>query len=102
MFFDSLFYRLRNSKHIKTGGGDDLRFSTDFEDIIYVLENRKSALDELLAADVEAKKYLITCFAELLKYPDIDEGIFAHLEQPTAISESHRIKNIFQEIIDSD
>jgi predicted nucleotidyltransferase len=85
----------------KDRGGDDLRFSTDFEDIVYVLENRKSAPEELLAALSSVRSYLKEEFKTLLAHPDLDEGFISHLEPRTAPQQAEKIKDIFQQVIDS-
>lgn len=59
-------------------GNGDGRTSTDFEEIIYVLENRRSIWDEMLSAPQEVKKFLIQEFTELAKNPYLEEWIDAH------------------------
>jgi predicted nucleotidyltransferase len=41
-------------------GGDDLRQSRDFEDIIYILDNCTSILEDIRNADEDVKNYLKT------------------------------------------
>lgn len=48
-------------------GNNNFRFSTDFEDIVYVLENGKNVVEELTAADKDVKSYLKNEFAVMLK-----------------------------------
>lgn len=58
-----------------TYGEYDGRFSSDFEDIIYVLENRRAVWNEMSMASEGLREYLITEFEKMLKHPDIEEWI---------------------------
>ena len=84
----------------KGRGGDDLRFSSDFEDIIYVLENRRSTFEELKRTNGKIKDYLVEEWKKLLADPDFDEGIYAHLEPPTAAEQSKRIKAMLKAFVE--
>lgn len=64
----------------KGRGKNDGRTSSDFEDIIYVLENRKKIWEEMKASKNELKEYLRTEFKNLLKNPGIEEWIDCHVE----------------------
>lgn len=59
-------------------GKGDGRTSSDFEDIIYVLENRRSIWDEMRAAPKELKSYLTEQFAALARNPYLEEWIDGH------------------------
>lgn len=65
----------------KGRGKNDGRTSSDFEDIIYVLENRKKIWDEMNGTEKELKNYLKTEFKNLLTHPNIDEWIDCHVER---------------------
>lgn len=56
-------------------GEYDGRFSSDFEDIIYVLENRRAIWNEMNMASEGVREYLIKEFDKMLKHPDIEEWI---------------------------
>jgi len=60
-------------------GLGDLRTSSDFEDIVYILRNRGSVLDEVEAADGRVRQYLGVSFKGLLSSSTIDEAIDAVL-----------------------
>jgi predicted nucleotidyltransferase len=64
----------------KGRGGNDGRTSSDFEDIIYVLENRVGIWDEMKEAKKELKEYLQIEFRNLLKNSSIQEWIDCHVE----------------------
>lgn len=56
-------------------GGNDLRQSHDFEDIIYVLDNCQSLMTDIAYADAEVKAYLKTVCSNLLQMNSLLEGI---------------------------
>jgi len=56
----------------------DPRYSQDLEDIIFILENRRTIWEEMLNASEAVKEYLINEFKELYKYRYIEELIDGH------------------------
>ena len=73
-------------------GMADLRTSSDFEDIVYVLRNRESVLDELKAADGRVKQYLSSSFRGLLSANMVDEAIDAVLGYGEPASARTRVR----------
>ncbi|MBI3882972.1 MAG: nucleotidyl transferase AbiEii/AbiGii toxin family protein [Sphingobacteriales bacterium] len=65
----------------KGRGKNDGRTSKDFEDIIYVLENRESIWDEMNNTNKSVKEYLRFEFLVLLNNPNLFEWIDAHVER---------------------
>lgn len=63
----------------KSRGGNDGRMSHDFEDMVYVMENRASLWDEIANADVRLKVYLKEWFSELLGQRYAQEWISANV-----------------------
>jgi predicted nucleotidyltransferase len=59
-------------------GKNDGRTSTDFEDIVFVLENRFSIWEELNVAPDDVKNYLKDVLRQLLKTPHFEEWINSH------------------------
>lgn len=57
---------------------NDGRMSTDFEDIIFVLENRSTIWDELDNTTPDLKAYLQNEFKNFLENPSLDEWVDAH------------------------
>jgi predicted nucleotidyltransferase len=76
-------------------GKNDGRTSRDFEDIVYVLDNRKSIWQELRDCDQELLAYLKEQSACLLENKHIEEWISAHIEPKTA---AHRARIILDEL----
>jgi hypothetical protein len=56
-------------------GGNDLRQSHDFEDIIYILDNCSDIVDNIIASNPSVKMYLKKECQKLLENPNITEGI---------------------------
>lgn len=65
----------------KGRGKNDGRTSQDFEDIIYILENRSSIWEEINNSNVNVLNYLRSEFLNLLKSPYIIEWIDGHVER---------------------
>ena len=63
----------------KNRGSDDGRTSSDFEDIVFVLENRRSIWEEVNTADEKVRKYLKDEFKNLLINPYIEEWVDSHV-----------------------
>jgi predicted nucleotidyltransferase len=63
--------------------GKDPRTSYDFEDIIYVLDNRTTLVKEILESASEVKSFLLIEFKTLLQDTSYQEAIMAHLEPAT-------------------
>jgi len=60
-------------------GGNDLRQSHDFEDIIYILDNCSNIVEYISASKPDVKEYLKSECQKLLENPNITEGIEAAL-----------------------
>ncbi len=71
-------------------GNSDGRTSKDFEDIIFVLDNRSSIWEDLLLYE-RVKEYIKNEFAKLLSLPHINEWISAHLDPATSGARTNRI-----------
>ena len=65
----------------KGRGQNDGRTSQDFEDIIYVLENRESIWEEMNNSSEAVKNYLRYEFQNLLNNPNHFEWIDGHVER---------------------
>lgn len=63
----------------KDRGASDPRQSQDFEDIVFVFENRKTIWEEINIADLSLKRYLKEEFLKLVGNPAIFEWIDCHI-----------------------
>ncbi|MEI9921123.1 MAG: nucleotidyl transferase AbiEii/AbiGii toxin family protein [Bacteroidota bacterium] len=64
----------------KDRGSKDPRQSQDFEDIVFVLENRRAIWGELARADRKLREYLKEEFAKLLSDSGVYEWIDCHVD----------------------
>jgi predicted nucleotidyltransferase len=62
----------------KGRGKNDGRLSQDFEDIVFILENRSSIWEEMNNSDPYLKKYLVNEFINFKTQPYIEEWVGAH------------------------
>lgn len=73
--FPPEYYLAAKFEAHKGRGGNDLRQSHDFEDIIYILDNCPDILDNIKASNPGVKIYLKKECQNLLENPNITEGI---------------------------
>ncbi len=85
----------------KDRGKKDMRTSPDFEDIIYVLDNRNEMVQELLGSEENIREYVQEFFTELLDDPDSNEGIAATLPAGTGQAGVERIRRIMKDMVAS-
>lgn len=83
----------------RSRGKNDMRTSPDFEDIVYVLDNRNDIVQELIKVEDKLRMYVQQYLSELLNNPDFDEGIAAALPYGTGQAGAERIRRIMKEII---
>lgn len=83
----------------KSRGGNDYRTSTDFEDIVYVLDNCEAIEKYLLTDDKKLKDYFSIEFTKLLTDENLEEGIYAHLTPRFAAMKSQNILNLLQSVL---
>lgn len=78
---DSPYFLATKLEAFKGRGNNDGRTSHDFEDIIYVLENRSEIWQEMKTAHDNVREYLLTEFRNLLDNPNIYEWIDCNVER---------------------
>lgn len=78
--FDSIHFLASKIEAFKSRGGNDGRWSTDFEDIVYLLNNRSSIWLELRECGEPVLSYLREEIKALLENKYLDEWIGCHLE----------------------
>jgi hypothetical protein len=80
-------------------GGDDPRASHDFEDIVYILDNRLDLVQQLNSAPNDVRTYLRKQFSDLLKSERMIEAIEANLFYETRAGRMQMLMNKLKEII---
>lgn len=78
--FTAPYFLATKLEAFKSRGADDGRTSTDFEDIVYLLNNRKTIWKELSNTSGSLKDYLQNEFLQLLDNPYLDEWLSVHLD----------------------
>jgi hypothetical protein len=75
--------------------GNYPRISHDFEDIVYLLDNRLDLIRDIANSTGNVKKYLLNEFRTLIDKSDFHEAIFGHLEPGT---QSERFKLLMDKL----
>jgi predicted nucleotidyltransferase len=76
--FDVTYFIASKLEAFKGRGKNDGRTSTDFEDIVYVFENRRSVWNDMENVQIEVNKYLRNEFTNLMANPYFEDWIDAH------------------------
>ena len=98
--FDIAYFLGSKFESFRSRGSDNMRFSSDFEDIIYIFDNRIGLLDELQLANLSIKSYLQKEINQLLSHTHIKENVSAHLGYgKIAIDRTERILSIWREFV---
>lgn len=73
--FTPVYYLATKIEAHKGRGGEDLRTSKDFEDIVYLIDNNSALIKDILLTDNELKNYLCHEFKQFVNMGSILEGI---------------------------
>jgi hypothetical protein len=92
-FLATKFEALGSKRH-----GDDYRLNSDFEDIVYIFDNRTTILQDIFSADNIVNQFLKTSIAVLLIRPNIEEEVSANLERSNQIFRKNKIMEILRNI----
>ena len=79
-------------------GGNDLRQSHDFEDIIYILDNCSNVVDNISASNPNVKVYLKSECRKLLENQNITEGIESALPYGSGEESGDILEMLIREI----
>lgn len=63
----------------KDRGQNDYYGSHDFEDIIYLLDNRTTIVEEIIAADNDVREYIKTELTAIKSHPQAEEILAMHI-----------------------
>jgi hypothetical protein len=77
--------------------GKDPRTSSDFEDIVYLLDNCGTLVNDIVNAEVDVKSFLIKEMEYILKNPNMHEAVQAHLEPAV---QTQRFEMLFSKLKD--
>lgn len=76
--FSSPYFLASKLEAFLNRGRGDGRASTDFEDIVFVLENRTIIWEEIDTADEEVRQYLKETFGKLMQDNNFEEWVDSH------------------------
>lgn len=79
--------------------GRDPRTSYDFEDIVFLLDNRTNLTKDILGAEDEVKKFLANEFQKILEDDTLEEAVLAHLEPASQTERYEMIRKKLEEIL---
>ena len=79
-------------------GGSDYRTSSDFEDIIYVLDNRENIVEELSKCNAEVLLFLKDECRKLVEHKGLEEAIVCALPLNSEKGRIDRITSILKSI----
>lgn len=91
--FSPAYFIASKLEAYKGRGNNDGRTSQDFEDIVFVLDNRKTIWQELNESTPVLKRYLQEEWRYLLSNTNIEEWLSVHLEYNTATARARVILN---------
>ncbi|MCX6162299.1 MAG: hypothetical protein NTV87_13325 [Ignavibacteriae bacterium] len=97
--FSSVYYLASKLDAFWDRGRSDIRLSTDFEDIIFILDSRKEIVSEIKDAEASVKNYIKEKFKYLINHANISEGIICVLPVDSNISRVNFIKDLITEIV---
>lgn len=75
-------------------------YSSDFEDIVFVLENRLSIWNELKLTDDDVKSYLKNEFTQLLQNTLFEEWVEAHLSYSKIPATQYIIQSLSEFVVE--
>jgi len=99
-YFETAYFLASKFIALNDRGGNDWRTSTDFEDIIYVLDNRINLLDELKITDKEVLTFLKYEFEKILSKSNTEELIACALPTNSENERIHFIIDVIQQIVE--
>lgn len=76
--FSAPYFIASKLEAFKSRGKNDGRTSTDFEDIVFVLENNSRIWEEMTGAPEEVRQYLKERFGQLMEMSSFEEWVDSH------------------------
>jgi predicted nucleotidyltransferase len=100
--FSPEYYLVAKLEAHNDRGGNDLRQSHDFEDIVYIFENCPTILDDISNSNLSVKTYLKEACQNLLENDNLTEGIESALPYGSDSDSTEIIENIIGSIAEID
>ncbi|MCB0836502.1 MAG: hypothetical protein KDD63_04765 [Bacteroidetes bacterium] len=96
--FNPVYYLASKVEAFLNRGGKDFRTSEDFQDIVYLLDNRPEIEQETKKGFYQVREYIQTNFQRLLKNVDLEEGICYALPYGLEDDGTEKIRNQMERI----
>jgi predicted nucleotidyltransferase len=96
--FSPAYFIATKLEAFKSRGGEDYRTSSDFEDIVYVLDNCLEIETHFRTIDDSLRAYFKSEFEKLLADDSLEEGIYSHLPPRFAMSKSISIMSLLKKL----
>lgn len=88
------YYIATKLEAFRDRGHGDGRTSQDFEDIVFILNNRSSIWSEIDQADEQVRNYIFSEFSQLLSEPNLFEWVFSHADRSNQMATSSIIMSL--------
>ena len=98
--FPPVYFIASKLEAFKGRGNNDGRTSQDFEDIVFVLDNRKTIWQEVNESGQELKHYLKEEWRGFLGNRHLEEWLSAHLEYETAAARARLTMNEMKKFVE--
>jgi hypothetical protein len=99
--FPAEYYLAAKFEAHKDRGGNDLRQSHDFEDIIYLFENCSSLPGDIVNSNSSVKEYLMEACQNLLENGNLKEGIESALPYGSDSDSTELIERLIRNIAET-
>lgn len=96
--FPPSYYLAAKLEAHKDRGGEDLRQSHDFEDIVFIMDNCFELLEDINNSNITVKSYLKQECKELLQYHYLLEGIESALPFGSESDSTEKIQELIKNI----
>ncbi len=96
--FAAPWYVATKTEAVMTRGNKDLRADEDFEDIIFLFNNRNKLMEEIRETSEGLRAFLADSFLIIMQNLTFKEGIYSVLPVDTAITRTPVIVAMFEEI----
>ena len=100
--FETTYFLAAKFVALHNRGGNDLRTSTDFEDIIYVIDNRLLLIAELQVANQDVVTFISQQCQSLVNNDDLQEAIFCALPRYSGETRIRSVMKTIQTICEID
>lgn len=96
--FSPVYFVAAKIESFLRNGNGDLRTSEDFEDLIFVLDNREQVETEMISAFHEVRTYIQRHFRKFLHDPCLEEGLYYVLPYGVNEGQVQRVMELMQRI----